>query len=42
MNSKVVGLLEDYIAPGHGEYLMRKSIGPISEFRPQSTFTKEG
>ena len=39
---KVIGLLEDYIGPGHGEYLMRKSTGPIAEFQPQSALDKKG
>jgi ribosomal-protein-alanine N-acetyltransferase len=34
MGYKVIGLLEDYIVPGHGEYLLRKSIAPMSEFTP--------
>ena len=28
-----VGELKDYIVPGHSEYLMRKTIGPIRQFR---------
>lgn len=30
----VVGELTDYLIRGHGELLMRKSLGPWSEFRP--------
>jgi [ribosomal protein S18]-alanine N-acetyltransferase len=29
---EVVGELRDYIVPGHSEILMRKSMGPLSEF----------
>lgn len=29
-----VGELDDYIVPGHSEYLLRKSIAPITEFEP--------
>ena len=29
-----VGELTDYIVPGHSEVLLRKSIGPLSEFKP--------
>lgn len=28
-----VGELSDYVVPGHGEILLRKSLGPWSEFR---------
>ena len=30
---EVVGELKDYIVPGHSEILMRKTTGPLSEFR---------
>lgn len=30
---EVVGELRDYIVPGHSEILMRKSTGPLAEFR---------
>lgn len=30
---RVVGELSDYLVPGHGEILLRKSRGPWSEFR---------
>jgi [ribosomal protein S18]-alanine N-acetyltransferase len=30
---EVVGELRDYIVPGHSEILMRKTTGPLSEFR---------
>ncbi|HYO49160.1 MAG TPA: N-acetyltransferase [Chloroflexia bacterium] len=30
----VVGELKDYIVSGHSEILLRKSIAPLSEFRP--------
>jgi ribosomal protein S18 acetylase RimI-like enzyme len=29
---KVIGLLPDFVVPDHGEYLLRKSIGTLSEF----------
>lgn len=32
----VIGLLPDYVVSGHGEYLMRKSMAPITDFKPQS------
>ena len=31
---QVVGELSDYIVPGHSEILMRKSIAPLTEFKP--------
>lgn len=31
---KVVGELTDYIIPGHSEVLMRKTIAPLTEFKP--------
>ncbi len=30
---EVVGELRDYIVPGHSEVLMRKTTGPLAEFR---------
>ena len=30
---EVVGELRDYIVPGHSEVLLRKTIGPLTEFR---------
>jgi ribosomal protein S18 acetylase RimI-like enzyme len=30
---QVVGELRDYIVPGHSEILMRKTTGPLAEFR---------
>jgi ribosomal-protein-alanine N-acetyltransferase len=33
----VVGELTDYIVRGHSEILLRKTIGPITEFRPAAT-----
>jgi ribosomal protein S18 acetylase RimI-like enzyme len=30
---EVVGELKDYIVPGHSEMLLRKTIGPLVEFR---------
>ena len=30
---EVVGELRDYIVPGHSEILMRKSTGPLAEFK---------
>lgn len=30
---EVVGELRDYIVPGHSEILMRKTTGPLAEFR---------
>ena len=34
MGYDVIGLLPDYVVSGHGEYLMRKSLAPITEFKP--------
>jgi [ribosomal protein S18]-alanine N-acetyltransferase len=31
---RVVGELTDYLVPGHSEILLRKSIGPLTTFRP--------
>ncbi len=31
----VVGELTDYIIPGHSEILMRKTIAPLTEFKPE-------
>lgn len=31
---EVIGELKDYIVPGHSEILLRKSIAPLTEFRP--------
>ncbi len=36
---KPVGQLEDYVVRGHSEWLLRKSRGPLSEFRPEPTAT---
>jgi ribosomal-protein-alanine N-acetyltransferase len=33
---KKIGELKDYIIPGHSEYLLRKSIAPLTEFNPKS------
>jgi ribosomal protein S18 acetylase RimI-like enzyme len=33
---EVVGELRDLIVPGHSEILLRKTIGPTSDFRPGS------
>jgi [ribosomal protein S18]-alanine N-acetyltransferase len=33
---EVVGELRDYIVPGHSEILMRKSTGPLAEFKPRA------
>lgn len=33
---ETVGELKDYIIPGHSEYLLRKSIAPITEYKPAS------
>jgi len=33
MGYKMVGALIDYVARGHSEFLLRKTIGPIGEFR---------
>jgi [ribosomal protein S18]-alanine N-acetyltransferase len=35
-NYELVGTLTNYIVTGHDELLMRKTIGPWSEFRPAS------
>lgn len=34
---RVVGELEDYIIPGHSEFLMRKTTGPLSRFKRSKT-----
>jgi ribosomal-protein-alanine N-acetyltransferase len=31
---EVVGEFKDYIVPGHSEVLLRKTIGPLVEFKP--------
>ena len=33
---ETIGELKDYIIPGHSEFLLRKSIAPLTEFKPQS------
>lgn len=33
---ETIGELKDYIIPGHSEFLLRKSIAPLTEFNPQS------
>jgi ribosomal protein S18 acetylase RimI-like enzyme len=30
---EVVGKLKDYIIPGHSEFLLRKTTGPLTEFK---------
>lgn len=35
MGYRVVGELPDYIVRGHSEWLLRKSVGPLSEFTPR-------
>ena len=30
---ETIGELKDYIIPGHSEYLLRKSIAPLTEFK---------
>lgn len=32
----LVGELDDYIVRGHSEFLMRKSVGPLAEFRTEA------
>ena len=32
---QVVGELKDYVIRGHSEVLLRKSVGPLSEFTPE-------
>ncbi len=34
---EVVGELRDYIVPGHAEWLLRKTAGPLQTFRPAET-----
>ena len=29
----MIGELKDYIVPGHSEILLRKSTGPLTEFK---------
>ena len=31
---ETIGELKDYIIPGHSEFLLRKSIAPLTEFEP--------
>ena len=33
---ETIGELKDYIIPGQSEYLLRKSIAPLTEFKPTS------
>jgi ribosomal-protein-alanine N-acetyltransferase len=33
---ETIGELKDYIIPRHSEYLLRKSIAPLTEFEPKS------
>ena len=33
---EMIGELKDYIIPGHSEYLLRKSLAPLTEFKPKS------
>ena len=33
---ETIGELKDYIIPGHSEFLLRKSIAPLTEFEPKS------
>ena len=33
---ETIGELKDYIIPGHSEFLLRKSIAPLTEFKPKS------
>ena len=33
---ETIGELKDYIIPGYSEFLLRKSIAPLTEFKPQS------
>ncbi len=35
MGYKMIGALTDYIVRGHSEFLLRKTNGPLSEFRRQ-------
>ena len=34
---RMVGALGDYLVRGHAEFLLRKSTGPIADFRPPAT-----
>jgi len=38
---KVVGELTDYIVRGHSEFLLRKTLGPLTGFRPKSPGRKD-
>jgi ribosomal protein S18 acetylase RimI-like enzyme len=33
---ETIGELKDYIIPGHSEFLLRKSIAPLTEFSPRT------
>lgn len=33
---ETIGELKDYIVAGHSEFLLRKTIGPLAEFTPQT------
>lgn len=39
---EIVGLLTDYVLAGHGEYLLRKSIAPISAFNRRPAAAADG
>jgi ribosomal protein S18 acetylase RimI-like enzyme len=30
---ETIGILKDYVVKGHDEYLLRKSLGPVSDFK---------
>src|SRR6266536_4799843 len=36
---EMVGEMKDYIVKGHSEYVFRKTIGPIREFRKSTTLS---
>jgi ribosomal-protein-alanine N-acetyltransferase len=39
---QTIGELKDFIVPGHSEILLRKTIGPLSEFKPTGDVSQPG
>jgi ribosomal-protein-alanine N-acetyltransferase len=39
---RVVGELTDYLVQGHSEVLLRKTVGPISQYEPQPSGVARG
>jgi ribosomal protein S18 acetylase RimI-like enzyme len=34
---EIIGELKDFIIPGHSEFLLRKTIAPLTEFKPKAS-----